>query len=242
VNAEKLRAALAEFKIKNPRRKPSPPQTLAHTLDPAAVVSTVHVPAGRDGRARLIALRNAAVLQTLYATGMRVAEVCSLDRTTIDRATASATIRGKGSKERQVYFTDGALAAIDSYLAARRDRFVPLFLGHSRAQDPLAAEEQRGRGRGERLRLSPRQVERIVRRAAAAADLEATPHTYRHNFATRLLQSGAADIRDVQELLGHASLATTQIYTHTNPERLSRAVRATMGGTAGPADEITAQD
>lgn len=228
VNAEKLRAALAEFKIKNPVRKPAPPRTLAHTLAPGAVDATVRAVPGRDRRDHLLTLRNSALLQTLYCTGMRVAEVCALDRGAIDRETASAVIRGKGARERQVYFTDSALAAIDRYLAARTDRFSPLFLGHSRVQDPLATAERQARGRGEALRLSPRQVERIVQRAATAADLEATPHTYRHNFATQLLHSGAADIRDVQELLGHASLATTQIYTHPNPDRLGRAVRGTM--------------
>ncbi len=228
VNAEKLRAELAEFKVKNPVRKPAPPRTLGQTLAPWAIEATVRVAPGHDGRAQLIALRNSALLQALYCTGMRVAEVCALNRGAIDRDSASATIRGKGAKERQVYFTDSALAAIDRYLAARQDRFAPLFLGHSRAQDPVAQAEQQARGRGEALRLSPRQVERIVQRAATAADLEATPHTYRHNFATQLLHSGAADIRDVQELLGHASLATTQIYTHPNPDRLGRAVRGTM--------------
>ena len=150
--------------------------------------------------------RDRALLELLYASGLRVAECCGLDREDLDRHHGTVRVLGKGGKERVVPVGDAALEAIDAYLAARRGGTGgPLF--------------QNARGG----RLTTRSVHRIVRRRARAAGLtrRVTPHTLRHTFATHLLGEGA-DLRLIQELLGHSRLSTTQRYTHVSPEHLMK--------------------
>jgi integrase/recombinase XerC len=149
--------------------------------------------------------RDCALLELLYASGLRVAECCGLDLEDLDRRHGTVRVLGKGGKERVVPVGDAALDAIDAYLASRRGASGPLF--------------QNGRAG----RLTTRSVHRIVRRRARAAGLtrRVTPHTLRHTFATHLLGEGA-DLRLIQELLGHSRLSTTQRYTHVSPEHLMK--------------------
>ncbi|HZN76622.1 MAG TPA: tyrosine recombinase XerC [Micromonosporaceae bacterium] len=156
-------------------------------------------------------LRNRAALELLYASGIRVSELCGLDVGDVDRARRVVRVLGKGAKERTVPFGLPADQAIDRWLRHGR----PALQGpHSGAALFLGA-------RGGRLQ--PTAVRRIVARYATAAGLPHTsPHGLRHSAATHLLEGGA-DLRSVQELLGHATLASTQIYTHVSVERLRSA-------------------
>lgn len=155
-------------------------------------------------------LRDAALLELLYSTGMRAAEIVSLDAGALSFTDRSILVRGKGGKERMVLFGATAAQALTQYV--HHERVAPS------AGDPLFTNP---RGR----RLTTRTVQNVVRRWAAQAGLppSTTPHTLRHSFATHLLDGGA-DLKTVQQLLGHANLATTQVYTHVSVERLREAV------------------
>ena len=161
-----------------------------------------------------VALRDAAVLELLYATGIRVSELCGLDTGHLDHARRTVRVRGKGDKERTVPVGVPALRAVTRWLDAGRpalqtnDSGPALFLG------------VRGR------RLDPRTARRIVheRLREAGTTRQTGPHGLRHTAATHLLEGGA-DLRTVQEILGHASPATTQIYTHVSIERLKSSYR-----------------
>jgi len=175
-------------------------------------------PPRRFEDAEILALRDRAVLHTLYSTQLRVSELCSLNCDQIDYERGLAVVVGKGRKTRTVFFGPDALMAIREYLAARGDNYRPLFLRHDRARrEPDPARDPRG----DSLRITIGGVERLVRRAAAARGILATPHSYRHYGATAMVRAGM-DLRTVQETLGHSSVATTQIYTHVNPKRLQQ--------------------
>jgi site-specific recombinase XerD len=166
--------------------------------------------------AEVLDLRDRAALLTLYSTQLRVAALCRLNRGQIDPELGVAVVVGKGQKTRSVFFGHEAIQAIELCLQARADHHRPLFLRHDRArEEPGPAEDPDG----EVLRITTRSVERLVKRAATAKGVKATPHSYRHYGATAMVRAGM-DIRSVQEALGHASVATTQIYTHVNPRRL----------------------
>jgi integrase/recombinase XerC len=149
--------------------------------------------------------RDRALLELLYASGLRVAEGCGLDLDDLDEARRTVRVVGKGDKERVVPVGETALEALAAHLAMRGRRRGPLFLN----------------ARGGRL--TPRSAHRIVRARArqAGIDQRVTPHTLRHSFATHMLGAGA-DLRLIQELLGHSRLSTTQRYTHVSPEHLIR--------------------
>ena len=149
--------------------------------------------------------RDRALLELLYASGLRVAECCGLDLDDLDEGRRTVRVLGKGDKERVVPVGDTALEALAAYLAMRGRRRGPIFLN----------------ARGGRL--TARSAHRIVRRRARRAGLtqRVTPHTLRHSFATHMLGEGA-DLRLIQELLGHSRLSTTQRYTHVSPEHLMR--------------------
>ncbi len=146
--------------------------------------------------------RDRAVLELLYAAGLRVSELCGLDRRGVDLSGRTVTVLGKGGKERRVPIHDRAASALQQWL------------GEGRTQMPGPADAVFVNQRGNRL--GPRDVRRILDRLALSPT---HPHALRHTFATHLLDGGA-DLRVVQELLGHSSLATTQIYTHVSKERL----------------------
>jgi integrase/recombinase XerC len=149
--------------------------------------------------------RDDAVLEVLYGSGLRVGELCGADVDAIDCAAGAITVWGKGAKERRVPLSEAAVAALLAWLAVRRDVVAA-----------SAGPALFGNGRGNRL--TSRDVRRIIDRRAARPT---HPHALRHSFATHLLDGGA-DLRVVQELLGHRDVATTQRYTHVSRERLRR--------------------
>jgi len=155
-------------------------------------------------------LRDKAIVELFYGSGMRLSELFALNAGTIDRNGLTVRVLGKGRKERIVPVTATSVETIDRYLRKRRE---------SLADTPLFLSSQ---GKG----LSMRQIERIVEKelSAVSQQKKRSPHVLRHSFATHLLDRGA-DIRAVKELLGHASLATTQVYTHVSKERLLKAYR-----------------
>jgi site-specific recombinase XerD len=157
-----------------------------------------------------VGLRDRALLEFLYASGARVSELVDLDDDAVDLPTGSARLFGKGGRERIVPLGEPVRAAVERWLAEGR----PALVTRPTRVVFCAADGQR---------LHTRSVRRIVERCAAAAGLtRVTPHTLRHSYATHLLEGGA-DLRSVQELLGHATLATTQIYTHVSREQLRSA-------------------
>ena len=170
----------------------------------------------------IIGLRDKAILETLFSTGLRVSELVSLNRDQVDLERKEFGVKGKGNKLRVVFLSDTAAQWIERYLQARKDHFKPLFIRHSGKVD--------AQKNGEKMRLTVRSIQRTVAKYAKRSGLpiEATPHTLRHSFATDLLISGA-DIRSVQEMLGHESIRTTQVYTHVTNRHLKEVHKAFHG-------------
>ncbi|MEV0899013.1 tyrosine-type recombinase/integrase [Actinoplanes sp. NPDC049802] len=182
----------------------------------AAASGQAHLEGGAEGSAAgggALEIRDRAVLELLYATGVRVSELCNLNRADVDHARQVVRVFGKGAKERAVPFGHPARRALEEWLRRGRPELVD-----RGSRDALFLGVKGGR-------LQPTVVRRIVAGAARAAGLPHTrPHDLRHSAATHLLDGGA-DLRAVQELLGHSSLASTQIYTHVSTERLREAFR-----------------
>lgn len=157
------------------------------------------------------ALRDRAIMELLFSTGLRVSELCSLTRDSFDLKKDEFSIRGKGSKVRIVFLSEKAKTAVKDYMNKREDVDNALFV---RMSTDLG-------GNNDSLALTPRSVERIIKRYAIKAGIskKVTPHIIRHVFATDLLQNGA-DIRSVQVMLGHSNISTTQIYTHVTDKQL----------------------
>jgi len=178
-------------------------------LDDAHLKSLLEAPdvSKKDG------IRDRAILETLFSTGLRVSEMASLNCDTINLGRREFGIVGKGGKIRVVFISDSAADWLEKYLNIRKDTFKPLFIRFQGRVDPS--------NNGEAMRLSTRSIERIVEKYVKSLGLpvKATPHTLRHSFATDLLINGA-DIRSVQEMLGHSNIATTQIYTHVTNAHL----------------------
>jgi site-specific recombinase XerD len=191
-----LHADQAEALVNAPAAVPLPPPT--------------HPDAAAAGA---LALRDRAVLELLYATGIRVSELCGLDIGDVDRSRRVVRVLGKGAKERSVPFGLPADAAVDAWLRRGRPE-----LAGPRSGTALLLGARGGR-------LNPTSVRQLVASYAAGEGLPHTsPHDLRHSAATHLLEGGA-DLRSVQELLGHSSLSSTQIYTHVSVDRLRRAYR-----------------
>lgn len=166
----------------------------------------------------LPALRDKAILETLFSTGLRVSELCALDKERIDLNRGELSVSGKGSKIRLVFLSDDARQAIQNYIKKRSDIDPSLFI---RIPKNEAFEKFKN------LRLAPRSIQRIIRKHTIQAGIvgkKVTPHTLRHSLATNLLRNGA-DIRSVQTILGHASVTTTQIYTHVTDSQLKEVHR-----------------
>lgn len=157
-------------------------------------------------------LRDRAILEMLFSTGLRVSELSRLNSDQINFESREFGVIGKGGRARIVFISDSASFWLSKYLEERVDPFKPLFIRY--AKDKNYTDD------GEKMRLTPRSIERILEKYIKLSRLpiKATPHTLRHSFATDLLSNGA-DIRSVQEMLGHKNISTTQIYTHvTNPQ------------------------
>ena len=221
------------------------------TLDPTAVnaasdLTTMHTARATDGASTqphiaskhtsqhsssagvLAALRDKAIIELLFSTGLRVAELCRLNRDSIDVSTDESTVIGKGGKARLVFLSPHAKQWLEAYLEARTDRLLPLFINHPRyARKRYAREDEAAR------RVTPRSIQRIVKAIAKEAGVTkpVSPHTLRHSFATDLLHGGA-DIRAVQTLLGHASITTTQVYTHITNQHLKETYKKAHDSSA----------
>lgn len=158
-------------------------------------------------------LRDRAILELLFSSGLRVSELTNLNRDHINLNRGEFMVRGKGQKDRPVFVSPEATEWLAKYLATRTDQAIPLFIRHSGFKT--------GDERGESFRLTPRSVQRLVQRYASLAGItkHVSPHTLRHSFATDLLMNGA-DLRSVQSMLGHSNIATTQVYTHVTDQHL----------------------
>ena len=163
-------------------------------------------------------LRDRAILETLFSTGMRISELINLNKDEITPQIlerGELAVIGKGRKLRTVYLSKTAIEWLRKYLMTRRDNFKPLFLRYSGKS--MEANDVEGKS----LRITPRSVQRLIKSYAIKAGISqnVTPHVLRHSFATDLLIAGA-DLRSVQELLGHSDVSTTQIYTHVTNKHL----------------------
>jgi len=165
-------------------------------------------------------MRDRAVLETLYSTGCRISELVSLDLHDVDLKNRTARVMGKGQKERNLFLGAAAVEALRAYMGLRAFHARPAAAGAGDDAGRSLFINQRGG------RVTDRGVRFILGEYLSRANLgkRVTPHTFRHSFATHLLDRGA-DIRAVQELLGHASLSTTQVYTHVGMERLKKVYR-----------------
>lgn len=188
------------------------PERQVDFLEYDEVERLLAAPAGEHIRNR----RDRALLELLFSAGLRVSELTGLDRDQVNLDKEEFSVRGKGSKLRIVFLSPRAKTAIGEYLEHRDDIDPALFVSH-----PKKGLVNKKNAARETLRLTPRTVERLVKHYAKKAGIvkDVHPHTLRHSFATDLLINGA-DIRSVQAMLGHASITTTQIYTHVTNERL----------------------
>ena len=160
-----------------------------------------------------VGLRDRAIVELLFSSGLRVSELVNLNRDHVNTKRREFTVRGKGKKDRPVFVSQSAAEHVDAYLAARMDNLPPLFLSYSRNNISSTTGGYR--------RLSARSIQRMISKYARLAGItkHVSPHTMRHSFATDLLMNGA-DIRSVQTMLGHSSIATTQVYTHVTDQHL----------------------
>ena len=158
-------------------------------------------------------LRDRAIIELLFSSGLRVSELVNLNRDHINTTRREFMVRGKGQKDRPVFMSESASEHINNYLKSRTDSFPPLFISYSRNSQTTTSGNYR--------RLSARSIQRILNKYTRLAGItkHCSPHTMRHSFATDLLMNGA-DIRSVQMMLGHSNISTTQIYTHVTDEHL----------------------
>ncbi len=202
-------------------------------LEPEELVRLLQAPKPTT----LMGARDFAILAMLFSTGLRVAELTGLDRDQVNLKTDELTVVGKGGKARLVFISEEARESLANYLKRRKDRDPALFVRHGKRavaisrmprkkspESPTTQDDYALKIDGNatsQLRLTPRTIQRIVKKYAKKAGItkDVHPHTLRHSFATDLLGNGA-DIRSVQQLLGHSSITTTQIYTHVTNKQL----------------------
>lgn len=164
-----------------------------------------------------IGIRDRTMVELLYSTGLRISELTALNRADIDISKHEMVVRGKGRKLRTVFISPRSMEWISAYLSERKDNWIPLFINYRRSR-----QKEEDLSSGEQYRLSNYSIQQMVRKYAQLAGIakHVTPHVLRHSFATNLLINGA-DMRSVQEMLGHASITTTQVYTHLTNTRLA---------------------
>lgn len=164
-------------------------------------------------------LRDRAIIELLFSSGLRVSELVGLDRNHINLKRQEFMVRGKGQKDRLVFVSDTAADWVNRYLGARDDNWPALFVNHNQTKSLTPS------------RLTARSVQRLIGRRALGAGItkKVTPHTLRHSFATHLLTNGA-DLRSIQVLLGHSNISTTQIYTHITDPQLREVYRSFHSG------------
>ncbi len=160
-----------------------------------------------------VGMRDQAIIELLFSSGLRVSELVNLNRDHINTKRREFMVRGKGKKDRPVFISESASEKVNDYLSARMDNLGPLFLSYSRNVTPDMT--------GDFRRLTTRSIQRIINKYARLAGItkHVSPHTMRHSFATDLLMNGA-DLRSVQVMLGHSNISTTQVYTHVTDEHL----------------------
>jgi len=168
-------------------------------------------------------LRDKAILELLFSSGLRVSELVNLNRDQVNLKTGEFSVRGKGGKVRVVFISERSKPALERYMEKRIDIDPALFAR-------IGLKQIEGKKQSSNLRITPRTVQRIVKYYALKAGIvkDVHPHTLRHSFATDLIQNGA-DIRSVQEMLGHSSVTTTQIYTHVTNRQLKEVHKAFHG-------------
>jgi site-specific recombinase XerD len=180
--------------------------TFLHYDEVARLLETIPIDS-EDG------LRDRAIIELLFSSGLRVSELVNLNRDHVNTKRREFMVRGKGQKDRPVFIGEAAASRVEDYLAARLDNLPPLFLSYSRNNTASTGGDYR--------RLSARSIQRIINKYAKLAGItkHVSPHTMRHSFATDLLMNGA-DLRSVQVMLGHSNISTTQVYTHVTDEHL----------------------
>jgi site-specific recombinase XerD len=180
--------------------------TFLHYDEVARLLDTISIES-EDG------LRDRAIIELLFSSGLRVSELVNLNRDHVNTKRREFMVRGKGQKDRPVFIGEAAASRVEDYLAARLDNLPPLFLSYSRNNTATTSGDYR--------RLSTRSIQRIINKYAKLAGItkHVSPHTMRHSFATDLLMNGA-DLRSVQVMLGHSNISTTQVYTHVTDEHL----------------------
>lgn len=158
-------------------------------------------------------LRDRAIIELLYSSGLRVSELVNLNRDHVNTKRREFMVRGKGQKDRPVFISEVAASWVERYLESRQDTLPPLFLNYSKNTQASTS--------GDFRRIHPRSIQRLVSKYAKLAGItkHVSPHTMRHSFATDLLMNGA-DLRSVQSMLGHSDISTTQIYTHVTDAHL----------------------
>jgi site-specific recombinase XerD len=158
-------------------------------------------------------LRDRAIVELLFSSGLRVSELINLNRDHVNTRRREFMVRGKGQKDRPVFIGEAAAERVTDYLASRTDNLPPLFLSYSKNHTASMSGDYR--------RLTARSIQRIISKYARLAGItkHVSPHTMRHSYATDLLMNGA-DLRSVQSMLGHSNISTTQVYTHVTDEHL----------------------
>jgi len=191
-------------------------------LLPDEVKRLLEAPYKMPNRDPLITLRDKAILEFLFCSGMRVSELASLKKEDINLERDEFTVQGKGGKNRIIFLSEPAKKHIKAYLHKRKDMSPWLFVAHDKKTNSGIFDED--------LALTTRSIQRIVQKYSKVAGItkKVTPHTLRHSFATDLLANGA-DIRSVQSMLGHASITTTQLYTHITNKGLKKVYKKFHG-------------